>query len=80
MGPQAPDDGARDDLVGKTNFESGANGELNFAIEIIFCKIREIERFHYVHRDRTAKLCQGMVSEVQKLNPRSHTVKMCGQH
>ena len=49
---------------GKTDFEIGGNGELHFALNSVFGNILEIEPFHYVHRDRTAKLPKGVVPKV----------------
>ena len=72
----------RQNRGGKTIFEIGANGELPFALKITFLdQIREIEPFHYVHRDRTAKLPQGVVSKAPKLNPHAQICKTgCKKH
>ena len=74
-------------MKNKCNFEAIAvGGKLLFGNRVYwqaafcirnygFCKIWEIEPFHHVHLDRTAKLCQGMVSKVWKLHPRAQTYK-----
>ena len=73
---QALSDGARNAWWENSLVDIGAHGELHFAVKIIvLSKIREIEPFHYVHRDRTAKLPQGVAPKVHKLKPRTQIRK-----
>ena len=73
---QALVDGARDAWWENSLVDIGAHGELHFAVKIaLWEKIQKIEQFHWLHRDRTAKLCRIMVSKVQNLNPRIQKCK-----
>ena len=73
---QALSDRARDAWWENSLVDIGAHGELHFAVKVaVWDKIEEIEQFHWLHRDRTAKLRRIMVSKVQNLTPRIQECK-----